>query len=151
MSLTYSRTQGAIVALQKLIKQMLDGGVNEGSINLKIDIALYGEYIPNNDPNVEGETRFIRKPKLDHKVTTQITVKNETKGSYTSQMELIFDEELQKYVLVPVANTAQRSIFDKDFQENMQAPDDAIETQAVIEGEEYKALPMKDDSKEESA
>ena len=135
------------VALQKLIKQMLDGGVSEGSINLKVDIQLYSEYIPNLDPAVEGETRCIRKPKLDHKVTTQITVKNETKGTYTSQMELVYDDELQKYVLVPVANTAQRSIFDKDFQENMQTDGDP-DGQMVIEGEEYKALPMKDDTEE---
>ncbi len=82
------------VALQKLIKQMLDGGVNDGSINLKVDVNLTTEYIPNTDPDVDGETRCIKKPKLDHKVTTQITLKNETKGSYTSQMELVFDEDL---------------------------------------------------------
>ncbi len=46
---------------------------------------------------------------------------------------------------MPVANTTQRSIFDKDFQDNMDNADNEVEGQAVIEGEDYKALPMKDE------
>ena len=34
-------------------------------------------------------------------------------------MELVWNEEQQKFVLQYVANTTQRSIFDSDFQENM--------------------------------
>lgn len=45
-------------------------------------------------------------------------------------MELVWDEKQQKYVLQYVANTEQRSIFDKDFQEEMNGGSDqeGIET-----------------------
>ena len=38
-------------------------------------------------------------------------------------MELTFDEESGEYVMQPVANTEQRTIFDKDFQDNMNSPE----------------------------
>ena len=45
-------------------------------------------------------------------------------------MELVWDDKQQKYVLQYVANTEQRSIFDKDFQEEMNSGSDqeGIET-----------------------
>lgn len=39
-------------------------------------------------------------------------------------MELVWDDKQQKYVLQYVANTEQRSIFDKDFQEEMNGGSD---------------------------
>ena len=59
---------------------MIDSGSLEGAINLKIDVSLVQEYIPNYDPEVEGESRKIQKPKFKHKVTSSITVKDELSG-----------------------------------------------------------------------
>ena len=92
----------------------------------------------------EPETRLTHKPIIDHKVTTKLTLKNELKGTYTSQMELVYDDELQKYVLKPVINTAQRSIFDTDFEENLKTGQDDSGPKA-IEGQEQLALPDKQD------
>lgn len=36
-------------------------------------------------------------------------------------MELVWNEDLQAYVLAYISNTQQRSIFDKDFQESMKS------------------------------
>ncbi len=106
--------------LQRLFRNMLDSGSSEGSITLKVDVSLQREYIPNNDPDIEGETREIQKPKFDHKVSSTITVKDELKGNNNPEMELIWDEEKQMYVLAYIANTGQRSIFDKDQPWNQQ-------------------------------
>lgn len=100
--------------LQRLFKSMLDSGSSDGSITLKIDVSLTREYIPNNDPDIEGESREIQKPKFDHKVSSTVTVKDELKGNKNPEMELVWDEEKQMYVLAYIANTGQRSIFDKD-------------------------------------
>ena len=40
--------------LQRLFRSMLDSGSSDGSITLKIDVSLTREYIPNNDPDIEG-------------------------------------------------------------------------------------------------
>jgi len=116
--------------LQRLFRSMIDTDSNEGSITLKMDVTMQTEFIPNHDPDVEGESRQIRLPQFAYKVSSSITVKDEQKGNKNPQMELVWDDKLQKYVLQYVANTDQRSIFDKDFQENMNISDrqEGIET-----------------------
>ena len=101
--------------LQKLIGNMVEKGSTNGSLTLKIDVSFTQEYIPNYDPKVEGESRKINKPSFKHKVTSTVQIKDEKAGSMDTEMELAFDEDSGEYVLQPVANTAQKSIFDSDF------------------------------------
>lgn len=113
--------------LQRLLGNMQEKGATEGSMTLKVDISLANEYIPNYDPEVEGESRKISKPKFKHKVTSAVQIKDEKSGNLDTEMELTFDEESGEYVMQPVANTEQRTIFDKDFQDNMNSPEQAEE------------------------
>lgn len=113
--------------LQRLLGNMQEKGATEGSMTLKVDISLMNEYIPNYDPEVEGESRKISKPKFKHKVTSAVQIKDEKSGNLDTEMELTFDEESGEYVMQPVANTEQRTIFDKDFQDNMNSPEQAEE------------------------
>ena len=109
--------------LQRLLGNMQEKGATEGSMTLKVEISLANEYIPNYDPEVEGESRKISKPKFKHKVTSAVQIKDEKSGNLDTEMELTFDEESGEYVMQPVANTEQRTIFDKDFQDNMNSPE----------------------------
>lgn len=113
--------------LQRLLGNMQEKGATEGSMTLKVDISLTNEYIPNYVPEVEGESRKISKPKFKHKVTSAVQIKDEKSGNLDTEMELTFDEESGEYVMQPVANTEQRTIFDKDFQDNMNSPEQAEE------------------------
>lgn len=110
--------------LQRLFRSMIDTESNDGSITLKMDVSMQTEYIPNHDPDIKGESRCIRLPQFAYKVSSSITVKDEQKGNKNPQMELVWDEKQQKYVLQYVANTEQRSIFDKDFQAGKNMPCD---------------------------
>lgn len=116
--------------LQRLFRSMIDTESNEGSITLKMDVSMQTEYIPNHDPDIKGESRCVRLPQFAYKVSSSITVKDEQKGNKNPQMELVWDDKQQKYVIQYVANTEQRSIFDKDFQEEMNGGSDqeGIET-----------------------
>lgn len=117
--------------LQRLFKNMIDSDSTDGSIALKIDVTLMNEYIPNYDPNVEGETRKIQKPKFKHKVSSNITVKDELSGDKNPEMQLVWDEERKMYVLAYITGTDQRSIFDKDQpwnQEEAENRQDSLET-----------------------
>lgn len=117
--------------LQRLFKNMIDSDSTDGSITLKIDVSLVNEYIPNFDPNVEGESRKIQKPKFKHKVSSNITVKDELSGDKNPEMQLVWDEERQMYVLAYITGTDQRTIFDKDQPWNQEEDEDrqeAIET-----------------------
>ena len=100
--------------LQRLFKNMVDSDSTDGSITLKIDVSLENEYIPNYDPDIEGESRRIQKPKFKHKVSSNITVKDELTGNKNPEMQLVWDEGRQMYVLAYITGTDQRTIFDKD-------------------------------------
>ena len=74
--------------LQRLFKNMVDSDSTDGSITLKIDVSLENEYIPNYDPDIEGESRRIQKPKFKHKVSSNITVKDELTGNKNRKCSL---------------------------------------------------------------
>ena len=103
--------------LQRLIGNMQEKGTNEGSMTLKIDVTMVKEYIPNYDPDIKGESREVSKPQFKHKVTSAVKINDEKSGSFNNEMELVMDDETGVFKLVPIANTAQRSIFDSDFQQ----------------------------------
>lgn len=128
--------------LQRLIGNMEEKGSNEGTMTLKIDITMIKEFIPNYDTDIEGETREVSKPQFKHKVTSAVKISDEKSGSLNNEMECIFDKETGTYVMVPIANTQQRSIFDADFQKKDESEEngDVIEGTA-IEGGNIPALP----------
>lgn len=106
--------------LQRLLGNMEEKKSTDGSLTLKIDVSFVKEFIPNYDPDVEGESREISKPRFKHKITSAVQIKDEKSGNLDTEMELVFDEDTGEYVMKPIANTEQRTIFDKDFQDNME-------------------------------
>lgn len=116
--------------LQRLIGNMQEKGTTEGSMTLKIDVTMEKEFIPNFNPDIKGETREVSKPQFKHKVTSAVKIHNEKSGSLNNEMECVFDKETGIYVMVPIANTQQRSIFDADFQKK----DDGEENGDIIDG-----------------
>lgn len=101
--------------LQRLLGNMQQKGASDGSMTVKIEVSFDKEFIPNYDPDIEGESREIAKPKFKHKVTSAVQIKDEKSGNLDTEMELVFDEDSGEYVMKPIANTQQRSIFDSDF------------------------------------
>lgn len=117
---------------QKLFQKMQQNNSDEGSITLKIDVNMTDDYIP--DEN--GTARRISKPILKHKISTTVPVKDSFDGKKDTGMELVYDEELGRYVLKYVSSGGQRSIFDADFQEVMNG---AGEGDEIVDA---RALPM---------
>ena len=58
----------ADIVLQHLIKNMIDKDSMDGKVTIAIDVTLTKEFIPNRDPNIQGETRMVLKPKFSHKI-----------------------------------------------------------------------------------
>lgn len=131
--------------LQKLLKNMVEKESLEGSITIKIDVSLTQEFIQNTDPNIEGETRKVLSPAFTHKVGSMMQIKDEAKGGINYEgMEMVWDEELKEFVVKPIANTTQRSIFDADFRcvNDPEGGDgEGGEEQPALEGRRIAALP----------
>lgn len=132
--------------LQRLIKSMIEKESFEGELTISIDVSLFRQYIQNNDPDIEGETRPVYMPKIAHKVGSVMQIKDETKGEKNYDgMELVLDDEKGEYVLKPIANTYQRTIFDADFT-CVNDEDDILSTEDKVRA----ALPAPIDEDEES-
>lgn len=132
--------------LQRLLGNMVEKGSTEGSMTLKLDVSFATEYIPNFNPQIEGESRKIEKPKFKHKVTSAVQIKDEKSGNLDSEMELVFDEVTGEWIMRPVADTAQRTIFDADFRETYEdaecVNDEAEEDgEPALPGRKIAALP----------
>lgn len=129
--------------MQKLLHNMMEKKRSEGKISINIDVKLTSEYIPNYDPDIEGETRRVLHPSFSYKTTKQITMKDDISGNYASEMELVYDEELKQYVEKFVSDTTQRSIFDADFREVVVDEEhDIVEEEShFLEGKKVYALP----------
>lgn len=125
--------------LQRMIGSMIEKDSTEGSMTIKIDVNMVTEWIPNNNPDIEGETRMIRKPQFKHKCSSTIKINDEKSGSFNNEMELDMNEN-GCYYLKPVADTVQRTIFDSDFQSGINKPEDESN---IIDAEEgsFKELP----------
>lgn len=119
--------------LQKLFRKMEQNDSDEGSITLKVDINMVTEYVP--DEN--GGSHRCGKPVIRHKVTTSVPVKDSFDGKKDTGMELVYDEELKRYVLRYMSIGGQRSIFDEDFQ-------DIVNGTAKEIMEDVPALPSQD-------
>lgn len=135
--------------LQKLFRKMEQNNSPEGSITLKLDIELQQDWI--DDEN--GDSTQIMKPLLKHKVTTTVPVKDAFDGKKDTGMNLVYDEELGRYVLRYVSVGGQRSIFDDDFQESMNG--DTVDADgAVIEPaalpDNSRFLPPPEDGSEDA-
>lgn len=147
--------------LQHLIKNMVEKESNEGKVTISIDVSLRTEFVPNRDPNVEGETRVVKKPMFSHKVGSVMQIKNEAKGGVNYDgMELAWDNDKGEYVLKPIANTDQMTIFDAEFREvsseELEIDEDALEGRLVsalpgcvemeveeeLSTEEYEEIPF---------
>lgn len=139
--------------LQRMIGSMIEKDSTEGSMTIKIDVNMVTEWIPNSNPDIEGETRMIRKPQFKHKCASTIKINDEKSGSFNNEMELDMNEN-SCYYLKPVADTTQRTIFDSDFQSGMNKPEsDKEDDSGIIDGtfkelpgDSTPALPCNDDS-----
>lgn len=123
--------------LQRLLGNMQEKGADSGALTLKLEIDFDTDRIQNFDPDIEGETRTINKPKFKHKITSTVQIKDEKGGNMDTEMELVMDEETGCYVLQPVANTGQRSIFDADFRDVTSPEHQEAEVVSEGDGEDY--------------
>ena len=125
--------------LQKLLKNMIEKESMEGSVTIKIDVSLKQEFIQNTNPDIDGETRRVLIPAFTHKIGSVMQIKDEAKGGIKyDDMEIVWDDELKEYVVKPISDTTQRTIFDTDFQNNDYK-------QPSIDNEDILKLPFEDD------
>ena len=77
--------------LQKTINSMIKRDSDESSITLKINLNLYHAS--------DQLSRTVLRPEISHKITSAITVKDNTNGRLDGDYELIYDEKTACYIM----------------------------------------------------
>ena len=94
--------------MQRLFASMEKNNSDEGSITLKVDLQMKQDWVPNG----EGGSVEVNKPVIKHKVTIAVPVKDSMDGKKDTGMNLVWDEELNRYTLRYINEGGQRSMFD---------------------------------------
>ena len=110
-------TNDADAALQRLIANMVAKNSSEGTLTIKIDIELVRQSVDNFDPAIQGDKRVVKIPKLSHKVSSVMQIKDETKGGKMYDgYEVVMDEKSGEYVMRHY-ETAQQTMFSPGYEE----------------------------------
>ncbi len=125
-------------SLQKLFKNMSKSGSDEGSITLKIDVKIEPIEVTDDD----GNPKMVSSPILKHTISTQVPVKNSVGGSTNTEMALIYDEELQRYVLKRAQKDGQMSIYDVMDNEEKEVAGELPGPSNVVDMNEIPAIGM---------
>lgn len=146
----------ASFVLQRLLGNMVEKGATEGSMNIKLEVDLKEQYILDYTPEHEKEERLVRKPVFAHKVTSTVQIKDEKKGNLDTEMELVLDEDTGEYIMAPIVDTEQKTIFDSDYKNMFGGDDETCVNDEdyvdgnAIQGEEHPALPGPTDEEEQN-
>ena len=101
--------------MQDLLQKMKNAESNEGTINLKITLNL----VDDRTETPDGDTISIKRPVIKHDVSTTVPLKKTLTSKKDIRKNLIWSNELKRFVLTNIMEGEQRSIFDPDFEDNM--------------------------------
>ena len=126
--------------LKRTIGNMQVKESEEATLTLKLSILLKEIEVPNYESDDPTAMRIVHTPQFDHKVSSVMQIKTEESGKFKGEYELVWDEELQDFVMKPIDN-GQMS-FDDDYvtSESEDVPP---------EEDDIRALPPADDYEEE--
>ena len=101
--------------LQRLFEGMKKNNSNEGSITLKVDINTAMDFVPDGN----GGTTEINKPVLKQRVSIAVPLKDHIDSKKDTGMNLVWDEELKRFVLKYINEGGQKTLFDPDYEQNL--------------------------------
>lgn len=100
--------------LKRTLANMQQKGSNEAALTLKLSISLDESEVRDFDSQEPNAYRRVYKPGFDHKISSVMQIKTEKSGSFNGEYELVWDEDLEDFVMKPI-NNGQPSFFDEDY------------------------------------
>lgn len=100
--------------LKRTLGNMESKESKEATLTLKLNITLRDDEVPDFDSADKDAKRKIHKPRFDHKISSVMQIKSEESGSLNGEYELVWDNELNDYVMKAIDN-GQGSLFDDEI------------------------------------
>lgn len=129
------------IVLRNLLRTMEQKGADTGEVNAKMKVTLDHGSVPVYGDG-DGTSRMAVTPKFQHKITSTMQIKNEASGELYGEFELIWDDEINDYVIRPM-EAAQMNIFDTMDEKPEERTDNIIQLPGVAE------LPPKNEEEQE--
>lgn len=128
--------------LRRLLFMMEQQEAEEGTLTAKMTVTLDQDQTRDYQANGYDGTRDITKPTFKHKVGIALQFKDEKSGSLGGNYEMVWDKELNAYVMVEIDN-GQTSIFDEEEKERVVTAKEAATPAepAALPAPEPAALP----------
>ena len=112
--------------LRKLLSTMEQQEAEEGTLTAKIVVKLMKDQTRDYQTNGYDGTREITTPTFSHKVGIAMQFKDEKSGTLGGNYEMVWDKELNAYVMVEI-NNGQTSMFDEEEKERVVTAENADE------------------------
>ena len=125
--------------LKRTLSNMQQKGSNDAALTLKLNISLEENEVRDFDSPEPNAYRKVYKPGFDHKISSVMQIKTEKSGSFNGEYELVWDPDLEDFVMKPIDN-GQPSIFDEEYVKNASVTVDGVE----VDNGEAPALPSGD-------
>ena len=127
--------------LRRLLFMMEQQEAEEGTLTAKMTVTLDQDQTRDYQANGYDGKRDITKPTFKHKVGIALQFKDEKSGSLGGNYEMVWDKDLNAYVMVEIDN-GQTSIFDEEEQERIVTAEEApAQQQNALPVPEPPALP----------
>ena len=102
----------ADIVMQRLIKSMIERGGADGKLTITIGVELREQKIETEN----GDARSVVVPNFAHDISSVFQIKDKANGKTNiEEAELVWDEDEKRYVMRPIANAKQASIFDDQY------------------------------------
>ncbi len=133
--------------LRKLLNTMEMQDAEEGVLNAKINVSLKQDKARDFQTNGYDGTRDITKPTFSHKIGISFQFKDEKSGTLGGNYEMVWDKELNAYVMVEI-NNGQTTMFEDD-EKHETATDEIVDARAIPESKAAAALPSPESLRDE--
>lgn len=116
--------------MQRLFASMEKNNSDEGSITLKVDLQMKQDWIPDGN----GGSLEVNKPMIKHKVSIAVPVKDSIDSKKDTGMNLVWDDDLNRYVLKYINEGGQQSLFDLDYEQNLRGEEEEQDESTMLPG-----------------
>lgn len=127
--------------LSSLIKEMGKMDSEEATITAKMVVRMKHGQARDFQANGYDAMRDIIQPSFEHKISSVMQVKSEKSGSLGGNYELVWDKELNKYVMVEVDNGQQSMFDDEEADAPIETTGEVVTDVPALEAGIQNALP----------
>ena len=103
--------------LQRTFSNMQRKGCDSADISIKLTITVDKFEEVYRDRDGEMHRSMIQKPSFAHKVSASMKIKDTEQGFFKEDYELVYNGDVDEFILVPIMDRQTRMMFEEEDEE----------------------------------